>query len=576
MDFSEFLRIYSIRNTNINWLFGAGTSVSSGLPSAYDLIWEFKRLIYCTEQRLKLSHFSNLSSVAVRNQIQSYFNSIGTCPEEDSLEEYSFYFEKAYPSAKDRANFLMTQLQGMQNSFGHKVLGIMMKNNLVKIIFTTNFDKAFENAAIAELATLDRFLVASLENTHSSIQKFQEGFRPLIVKLHGDYFSENLKNTSAELQKQDKELREILLQTCISQGLAVMGYSGRDESIMEVLREALNNPTSFPQGIFWFVRPGASPIPAVKQFLGEAREKGKQAEVIEIETFDTAWADIIKVFSDIPADDMAKLNENYFRRKSAQVMHKGSRYPVARFNAVILTEFPLNARVVKCEAGDTKEIEGLIAEKKSDILALRRRDGVVGFGADSDFDEVLSSYGKMEKDIYPIPEYIIGHDDSTIKGLITKALLKALTKDTILIWVKRRDRYLLLPSSKFIEDPALKSLKQVIGSAICGTIPKTKIPWTVALEVSLHRKFDKSFVVLSPTILAGRNPSELDRPHIAPYIKEFMATWYNKKYPLILDEWLNILFKDKKELDVTSFNDSIRGFNPRFKLLRTSAFSKSV
>jgi len=32
------------------WFLGAGASAGAGIPTAWDMIWEFKRLIYCTEQ----------------------------------------------------------------------------------------------------------------------------------------------------------------------------------------------------------------------------------------------------------------------------------------------------------------------------------------------------------------------------------------------------------------------------------------------------------------------------------------------------------------------------------------------
>ena len=193
MTLAEYVRLFPLRARNMAWLFGAGTSVAAGLPTASDLIWEFKKRIYCSEEGYSLSLFNNLSDPAVRKQIQSYFDSKSAYPPEGSIEEYSFYFENAYPSAKDRSEYLTQQLQGMQNSFGHKVIGVLMKNNLLKLIFTTNFDKAFENAAIDQFKTMDSFFVATTDNTQTASQRYYSDLRPFIVKMHGDFFSEKLK-----------------------------------------------------------------------------------------------------------------------------------------------------------------------------------------------------------------------------------------------------------------------------------------------------------------------------------------------------------------------------------------------
>ncbi|MBI2270310.1 MAG: SIR2 family protein [Bacteroidetes bacterium] len=203
---SEFVRLYPLRAKQFAWFFGAGTSVSAGMPTASDLVWEFKRRIYCSLERYDISLFNNLSDPAIRNQIQSYFDAKQSYPKSNSTDEYSVYFEEAYPSATDRSTYLMQQLQGMQNSFGHKVIGVLMKNDLIRLIFTTNFDKAFENAAVGQFKTMDNFFVATLDNISTAVQKYHSDLRPYITKIHGDYFSEKLKNTSTELQEQDKKL----------------------------------------------------------------------------------------------------------------------------------------------------------------------------------------------------------------------------------------------------------------------------------------------------------------------------------------------------------------------------------
>ena len=74
------------------------------------------------------------------------------------------------------------------------------------------------------------------------------------VKLHGDFRSRRLKNTTDELRQQDATLRQLLVEACGRFGLVVAGYSGRDSSIMDTLDEATSRPGSFPAGLFWLHR----------------------------------------------------------------------------------------------------------------------------------------------------------------------------------------------------------------------------------------------------------------------------------------------------------------------------------
>jgi hypothetical protein len=60
------------------------------------------------------------------------------------------------------------------------------------------------------------------------------------VSLHGDYRYDELKNTHEELQREEKALRDALIEEMRQRPLIVCGYSGRDPTIMEALHDACN------------------------------------------------------------------------------------------------------------------------------------------------------------------------------------------------------------------------------------------------------------------------------------------------------------------------------------------------
>lgn len=556
-------------------MFGAGSSVSAGVPSAYDLTWDFKRRIYCADQAYPLPLFNNLTDPGKREQIQNYFDKQGNCPALDSSEEYSYYFERAFSSARDRSDYISKQTAGMQLTYGHKVMGILMKYRYLNLVFTTNFDKAFENVASNQFQKLESWYAADLDSGENGIKFFQLGNRPLIVKLHGDYFSNNIKNTSDELQGQDKRLRDILSISLDTNGLCVMGYSGRDKSIMDVLRESVKKSSSFPGGLFWFARVGTTPLPEVSELIELAKENGKQAEIVEIETFDTAWADIIKGFDSIPKDDLENLNQHYHRTNNQPMPSVGRKYPLLRLNAVPILEYPATARLYKCNAGNTKEIKDCILKSKVDILATRKSAGIVGFGFDKDFHTAFKNYGDYDTDLYQITEKDLLYDDSSTKGLITMALLRALAQGKPFRMTKKRDRHLLFPDPKKLTNQFFDPLRASL-TTISGIVPRSKLTWVAALEITVQYSLSTPLLLLTPTIIASKASERAESKLVAPFVKEITARWYNQKYDTILNSWLSLIFGNDKEVTLTAFERPIEGINASFTLSRTTAFTKTL
>jgi len=87
--------------------------------------------------------------------------------------------------------------------------------------------------------------VAAIDNADRVERCLRESSWPFLAKLHGDFQSVELKNTTKELKEQDSKLRQVLTTTCTRFGLVVVGYSGRDSSVMETLTDALSKNNSF-------------------------------------------------------------------------------------------------------------------------------------------------------------------------------------------------------------------------------------------------------------------------------------------------------------------------------------------
>jgi tetratricopeptide (TPR) repeat protein len=152
----------------------------------------------------------------------------------------------------------------------------MMEEGYVPHVLTPNFDDLLFDAFYLYLEDkpqmIDHRAVApEFRLTHSESS---------IVKLHGDYRYDNLRNTDPETGEDGlgDGMKDALQQTVEEYGLVVVGYSGGDDSIMDPLIEA----DLSEYGIYWCTR-DADSFPDE----GKAEELLQQpnTHLVEIEGF---------------------------------------------------------------------------------------------------------------------------------------------------------------------------------------------------------------------------------------------------------------------------------------------------
>src|SRR5215217_3439797 len=102
MDVEQFVRLYPQRAPQIMWFLGAGASATAGVPTAGQMVWEFKRQLYCAAQRVPLASVSDLTNPVVQARLQQFFDDAGGYPPRGADDEYAFYFEQTYPDETDR------------------------------------------------------------------------------------------------------------------------------------------------------------------------------------------------------------------------------------------------------------------------------------------------------------------------------------------------------------------------------------------------------------------------------------------------------------------------------------------
>jgi NAD-dependent SIR2 family protein deacetylase len=251
-------------------LLGAGASISSGIPSASMCVWEWKRAIFLTNNPGVESQFSELSLRSVRERIQSWLDARGGYPPNDLPEEYSYYIEKCFPISEDRRAFFAEKIRNVQPHIGYKLLCLLAEADIISSVWTTNFDGLAAKAAAGFSVTP---IDVGIDCQERAFRQARRG-ELLCVSLHGDYRYDHLKNTAGELQRQEEALRQALVEQLQATSLIVMGYSGRDASVMQALMSAYSRPG--PGSLYWCGH-GDQILGPVRELIELARRTGRTA-----------------------------------------------------------------------------------------------------------------------------------------------------------------------------------------------------------------------------------------------------------------------------------------------------------
>ena len=219
-----------------SFLIGAGTSrpPPAEIPTGGELIETWQKECY--------------KYVNSKGGLEAWVKNKEEKEKKDEESAYGFWFKECHPTRGGRKEYIKELVKDKEPNFAHVLLATMMEEDYVPHVLTPNFDDLLFDAFYLYLEdkpqVIDHRAVApEFRLTHSE---------SAIVKLHGDYLYDNLRNTASETRGKalDDGMKEALQQTAEEYGLVVVGYSGGDDSIMDPLIEA--NLSEY--GIYWCVR----------------------------------------------------------------------------------------------------------------------------------------------------------------------------------------------------------------------------------------------------------------------------------------------------------------------------------
>lgn len=213
-------------------LLGSGVSRDAGVPTGSDVFWIGVGELYRMENECIDTPDREVLGKWLKDSDRDQLN-------------YSELLELITPDPATRRDYLAKHFAGAVPSDTHKGLARLCASGAVKVFVTTNFDRLLEHALRDEgiepvVVTCEADLVVAPRREHESC---------FIIKAHGDYLQETIRNTPDELASLEPRMTREIAEVFDRYGVVVLGYSGSDEAVGHAIRQR-----SGRYGLYWVSR----------------------------------------------------------------------------------------------------------------------------------------------------------------------------------------------------------------------------------------------------------------------------------------------------------------------------------
>jgi len=600
---AAFASAFALRPAQFAWFLGAGASAASGIPTAYAMVRDFKTRIFCRETGYSIREVDATDPLWT-SRVDEFFRKSALLPPAGDPTEYSAAFDAVYPNERQRRQYIDDAISKGTPSFAHRALASLMSSKQLSCVFTTNFDPLVETSVTLTdqmLQAEQRAMptVAAIDSSERAMRCLEESDWPLVAKLHGDYQSTKIKNTGSELEHQDENMRAVLVEACKRFALVVVGYSGRDASVMDALQSVLRHSPAFPWGLYWVTPSKENLFPAVRTLLENATLAGVEVAVVECKTFDELAADLV---GQVRLPDV--LLEHVMQRKAPPRLQRvklsqtdARAFPVLRCSALLVDAVPSVARrVTFAKAATTPAVRDLFKASKCRAIAASQGRELAVFGRDAEIIAALQSLGaKLGGTIELNP-----NRDSWALGLLYDALVKALSRwRPVLPRFKRSGHALVVAGPRVQEgeerarwrEERLAPLRSAYETSLTGLVPTLGYPFQEGVHLKLERIEDRWWCGFEPFTFVDipreteEAPTDQERDELGrtsvyrgdpagDWRRERWAQNYNRKWSKIIDAWAAML-ADTEDGRVSAFGlKPEEGVDAPFSLSKVTAWSR--
>jgi hypothetical protein len=210
---------------------GSGVSRDAGVPTGGEVFWRAVGELYRLETAT-----SETPDDGLREWLEQT---------ERADLGYSDILELITPDQATRRDYLAKHFEGIEPGPTHERLADFAARGLIRVFVTTNFDRLLERALQAR--GIEPIVVTS--DADLAVAPGREHARCYVLKPHGDYLQQTIRNTPAELAVLEPAMTAELAEVFSRYGLVVLGYSGADPAIGEAMRGRRSR-----YGVYWITR----------------------------------------------------------------------------------------------------------------------------------------------------------------------------------------------------------------------------------------------------------------------------------------------------------------------------------
>lgn len=539
LSMEEYIRtIENIPEGTISLFLGAGASIQSGVPSAGDMVWEFKRKLYCTANKISEEYYKDLQSEAAKTSLQNYFDGLSGFPEYGDGQEYSFYFEKCYPTIEARREYIYNKLSEKKPSIGYLCLGSLVNQKIIRTILTTNFDPLIE-FGIKSINPLQQIVtISSSVNPQTSIVENV----PEIIKLHGDYLYDRIQNTAEELQKLEQHIGQLSATRLSDNQLLVIGYSGNDSSILNWFKSNMDNPSFASKGIYWCTLKNYGVNEKVTQLLEEIEQCGRVVGIVEISNFDDF---LYRIYASKCTTEAAisKLGESRSKLAPFAFTSTPRKKPFIKFNAFITKQsgIPKTIHCAKTSITDYKFLRETISGMP---IAAVLKNGMIFFACEPQYFEYLKPYITDTVREVNFNSALVNRDNSVEISLLYELIFISLTNIAPLRRIGKR---------------------KIINISTLTVAPNRQYSFYEAALLSLQYNNNELYLIITPTIeVIKTNGAEISKEERNIITNSILSQRYNNKFGDQLLSWQKIINEN------TNFSFALGDFKLEFNKIAVS------
>ena len=358
--------------------------------------------------------------------------------------------------------------------------------------------------------------------------------------------------------------------------MVLVGYSGRDASVLSALSNALQSHGSraFPEGLYWCLRDEDPRPRAAEELLRQATALGIRGGFVRIPDFDDFAAALYRACALQNTLVDGKLAERRRDRRPYELAAGGQIEPVLKLNAVPVVGYPERCYRFKAEVRGWADLRSLIAG--SEVVAALYKQQVFALGARTDIESVFRERGLADLQLSSIVSEL-GLTDSVIIGMFYDAIAQALSPTGSPLRQPEgvgRSRVLFLRRDHSLPD-ALESEFKGLGLRGAATVVREvrgKYWIHEALRLSLDYREARLWLLFEPTVFLTADGEGLpwDSPEKPEIIRELRAQRYNRQLSGLLTFWLKVILLCTND-GVLRFPIRADGFE--FRLERTLGIS---